>query len=108
MQTYIETLIARQQRLTEQRVERALALMKPLGQEIFHQLPLLLHFNHSELPGFVEGAPSGIKQFHANKKQREWMAQLTLRYPLSTSNQGNILGLYSMGSTSSYWPNRCQ
>ncbi|MBP3140562.1 class I adenylate cyclase [Aliivibrio fischeri] len=101
MQTYIETLIARQQRLTEQRVERALALMKPLGQEIFHQLPLLLHFNHSELPGFVEGAPSGIKQFHANKKQREWMAQLTLRYPLSTSNQGNILGLYSMGSTSS-------
>ncbi len=101
MLTYIETLIARQRCLTEQRIERALALMKPLGQEIFHQLPLLLHFNHQELPGFIEGAPSGIKQFKANSKQREWMAQLTLSYPLATSNQENILGLYSMGSTSS-------
>lgn len=52
-------------RYNKARVERALMLMPQEHKPLFHVLPFLLHVNHPELPGFVEGddIPFGINNY---------------------------------------------
>lgn len=104
MQAYTQTLIQRLDNLNQQRVERALALMDLQSQRVFHLIPTLLHFNHPAIPGFYDqSVPFGIHSFSLNEFQKQFVddTQLTLGQPLETTSAPAILGLYTMGSTSS-------
>ncbi len=56
-------------RYNKARIERALVLMPPEHQPLFHVLPFLLHVNHPDLPGFVddEAVPFGINNYSLRK-----------------------------------------
>ena len=52
-------------RLNHLRLERATSLMPPRQQRLLELLPLLLHINHAQLPGFVDReTPAGIEHYH--------------------------------------------
>ncbi|MGF1752981.1 class I adenylate cyclase [Vibrio makurazakiensis] len=104
MQAYVQTLIQRLDNLNQQRVDRALALMDLQSQRVFHLIPALLHFNHPVIPGFYDQqVPFGIHSFSLNEFQKQFVddTQLTIGQSLPESETPAILGLYTMGSTSS-------
>jgi adenylate cyclase class 1 len=104
LQAYTQTLIKRLDTLNQQRVDRALALMDIPSQRVFHLIPTLLHFNHPVLPGYCDAnVPFGIRNFELNESQTQFVedTQLTIGQPLHSSDNPMILGLYTMGSTSS-------
>ncbi|MGF1722954.1 class I adenylate cyclase [Vibrio kyushuensis] len=104
MQAYTQTLIQRLDRLNQQRIERALALMDLQGQRVFNLIPLLFHFNHPIIPGYKDcNIPYGISGFEATATQRTYIedTEKTVNQTLKTSDSPAILGLYTMGSTSS-------
>ncbi|MCK6265725.1 class I adenylate cyclase [Vibrio sp. ZSDE26] len=104
MQAYTQTLIQRLDSLNQQRTERALALMDLQGQRVFNLIPLLFHFNHPIIPGYKDcNIPYGINGFEANSIQRSYIedTEKTINQTLETSDTPAILGLYTMGSTSS-------
>ncbi|WP_117236434.1 class I adenylate cyclase [Vibrio maerlii] len=104
MQAYTNTIVKRLDKLNQQRTERALALMDAHSQSVFHLIPILLHFNHPILPGFHDKkTPFGIDQMAFNDIQKKYIAdtEVTIAQPLVTPETSQILGLYTMGSTSS-------
>lgn len=104
MQAYTKTLIQRLDNLNRQRTERALALMDLQGQRVFHLIPALLHYNHPLIPGYFEQqVPHGIECFNLDPIQQQLIddTQLALGATLPVPSQPSILGLYTMGSTSS-------
>ncbi len=108
MQSCVQQRIERLDQLNNQRIEWALDLMTPSGQEVFQLIPALFHHHHPELPGFIDNAvPYGISQFSSSQPQFD----LLLKYldspqklEQSPENQ-DILGLYAMGSTASIGQN---
>lgn len=104
MQAYTQTLIQRLDNLNQQRIDRALALMDLASQRVFHLIPTLFHFNHPVIPGyFDQQVPFGIHNFELNDIQSQFIedTQLTISQELNTAEKPAILGLYTMGSTSS-------
>ena len=104
MQAYTQTLIQRLDNLNQQRIDRALALMDLQSQRVFHLIPALLHYNHPMMPGFYDQqVPFGIRSFTPNEFQKQFVedTELTLGGKLSETDSPEILGLYTMGSTSS-------
>ena len=101
----LDTLVARYDELNRLKTQRALDLMSRYGQQVFQLLPVMLHFNHPLLPGYVAGdVPHGIWSFVANEAQQAFIQDLcqnaNCQGGLSTHDK-SIQGLYSMGSTSS-------
>ena len=72
--------------LDKLRIQRALSDTPESFQQVFKLIPLLLHFNHPDLPGYVPGAPTGIANFHPNKFQQEYLSNI-----LATENIKNFL-----------------
>jgi adenylate cyclase class 1 len=104
LQAYTTTLIQRLDNLNRQRTERALALMDLQGQRVFQLIPALLHYNHPLIPGYLDQqVPHGIHCFEMNAVQQQLVedTELALGQPLHSPKQPMILGLYTMGSTSS-------
>ncbi|MEC7310457.1 MULTISPECIES: class I adenylate cyclase [Vibrio] len=104
MQAYTQTLIQRLDNLNQQRIDRALALMNVQGQRVFNLIPALLHFNHPMMPGYYDQqVPFGIRSFTLNEFQKQFVSdtELTLGGKLTEAAEPAILGLYTMGSTSS-------
>ncbi|MCG9598593.1 class I adenylate cyclase [Vibrio sp. Isolate25] len=104
MQAYTKTLIQRLDNLNQQRIERALALMDMQSQRVFHLIPTLLHFNHPVIPGYYDSqVPFGVYGLEFNEVQQQFVedTELTIGQSLRTSVEPAILGLYTMGSTSS-------
>ncbi|MEF1226393.1 class I adenylate cyclase [Vibrio fortis] len=104
MQAYTQTLIQRLDNLNQQRIDRALALMDLQSQRVFHLIPALLHYNHPMMPGFYDQqVPFGIRSFMPNEFQKQFVedTELTLGGKLAETDNPEILGLYTMGSTSS-------
>ncbi len=104
MPAFTQTLIHRLDLLNQQRIERALALMDVQGQRVFQLLPVLLHYNHPSIPGYYERTvPYGVVNLEFTDEQQQFVddTELTSGGPLSTSEKPAILGLYTMGSTSS-------
>lgn len=67
-------------------------------------IPVLLHYNHVNLPGYRDGyIPHGIDLFTLNDVQRRYLDDTILpgTPPLQEPKEHAILGLYAMGSTSS-------
>ncbi|MBZ6065969.1 class I adenylate cyclase [Aeromonas schubertii] len=101
----LETLVRRYDELNRLKTERALGIMSRYGQQVFHLLPVLLHFNHPLLPGYVSGrVPHGICHFIPNGEQQSFIDDICLTAHCSgglATTECSILGLYTMGSTSS-------
>ncbi len=100
-----ESFIARYDAITQIRTERALDAMSQQGRQVFELLPVLLHFNHPLLPGYVSGdVPHGVATLTLSPSQQQFIDDLCLvtnSYSGIHSQQESILGIYSMGSTSS-------
>ncbi|UVK79218.1 MAG: adenylate cyclase [Sodalis sp. Ffu] len=110
MYFYIETLKQRLDTINQLRVDRALAAMEPDFQHVYNLLPTLLHFHHPMLPGYIEGnVPNGICLYTPDETQRTWLNEIG--HQADTSNvapynsEQPIIGVYSMGSTSSIGQN---
>ncbi|MEF1300794.1 class I adenylate cyclase, partial [Vibrio owensii] len=104
MQAYTQKLIQRLDNLNQQRIDRALALMDSQSQQVFHLIPALLNYNHPVIPGYYDAdVPYGVFGLELNDLQQQFLddTQLTIGQPLKTAEQPAILGLYTMGSTSS-------
>ncbi|MCL9783546.1 class I adenylate cyclase [Vibrio sp. S4M6] len=105
MQAYTDTLIQRLDRLNQQRIDRALALMSLPSQRVFHLIPALFHYHLPSIPGhFDERAPSGVFDFTPTEQQLNLLVELGLEISIDTdlvTEQADILALYTMGSTSS-------
>ncbi len=104
MQAYTQKIIQRLDNLNQQRVERALSFMDSQSQQVFHLIPVLLNYNHPIIPGYYDAdVPYGVYGLKPNDIQQQFIddTQLTLSDHLDESAQPAILGLYTMGSTSS-------
>ena len=70
----LDTLVARYDELNRLKTQRALDLMSRYGQQVFQLLPVMLHFNHPLLPGYVSGdVPHGIWSFSATAEQQAFI-----------------------------------
>ncbi|MEZ9887811.1 class I adenylate cyclase [Vibrio breoganii] len=104
MQAYTRTLIARLDSLNEQRKHRALDMMDAQGKQVFSLIPLLLHYNHPALPGYISNdVPQGVFDFSADPEQRQFLESCarSTGEEISAPTNIDILALYTMGSTSS-------
>ena len=94
--------------LDKLRLDRALSDTTESFQLVFKLIPLLLHFNHPDLPGYVANARTGIVHFSLTGFQQDYLAR-TLSAEQSQNIQKNhrtfeqeaILGVYVMGSIAS-------
>lgn len=103
-QQKILTRLQRYKALNETRLQRALSLMTPEARYCLSIVPILLHYNHINLPSYRQGyIPHGIDLFTLNEEQRRYINSLLLpdAPPLEEPQQHAILGLYAMGSISS-------
>jgi adenylate cyclase class 1 len=85
-------------------MERALALMDANGQRVFHLIPVLLNSNHPAIPAYVDAnVPHGVYAFQPNETQLNYLheVELSCHQHTQTNLEPQILGLYTMGSTSS-------
>lgn len=104
LQAYTYTIIQRLDNLNQQRIDRALALMDSQSQQVFHLIPALLNYNHPVIPGYYDAdVPYGVHGLELNPIQQQFIddIQLAIGQPLKTAEKPAILGLYTMGSTSS-------
>ncbi|PSV42341.1 MULTISPECIES: class I adenylate cyclase [unclassified Photobacterium] len=108
MQNYIKTLKGRLDSLTELRIERARLAMNAQSVQVFDLLPVLLHYNHPALPGYLDQpVAQGIAKFVVTDVQQQFVddcaysAELSVDPLLLEINDCPITGLYAMGSTSS-------
>ncbi len=107
---YIETLKQRLDAINQLRVDRALAAMGPAFQRVYSLLPILLHYQHPLMPGYLKGnVPHGINVFTPDENQLQLLAELTGEQELTLVDAPKgelpITGIYSMGSTSSVGQN---
>lgn len=90
------------------RIQRALSDTPESFQQVFKLIPLLLHFNHADLPGYVPDAPTGIAHFSPTPFQQEYLAHTLTDESVKnflkkhrTFESEAILGVYVMGSIAS-------
>ncbi len=91
--------------LDARRLTRALEDSSEAFRHVLTQLSLLFQINHPLLPGYVDGAPFGIADFHLSDDQKQFLCN---EYPADVDGLKSavnfsgisppILGLYVMGS----------
>lgn len=91
--------------LDKRRFERALLGSGDAFHHVLSLIPLLLQFNHPQLPGYVIHAPVGIAGFRVSDYQKKWLINeygISYGDHKSAINLHNvlpaILGVYVMGS----------
>ncbi|MBV7388194.1 class I adenylate cyclase [Pasteurellaceae bacterium TAE3-ERU1] len=114
MSRYLESAKALVAELDQRRFQRALEGNSAEFCHVFQLITLLLDLNHPALPGFVDGAPSGITGFDLSEYQRHYLHTIVPNstYPddflaaCADARQASpILGVYAMGSTGSITQN---
>ena len=105
MSPEINKLHEKSHKLTQQRLESAKALMFEDQRNVFQVFPLLLHFNHPILPGYIDqDVPSGIAQFSVTEEHKSILDSFLhtdLPSTIEPQNSPDLIGLYAMGSTAS-------
>ncbi|MBB6056562.1 class I adenylate cyclase [Tolumonas osonensis] len=97
-----ELLVARCDAINQIKMERALEAMNEAGRRMLSILPVLLHYHHSHLPGYVSGeVPSGIANFQPDPAQRKFLVTQCGHTAEPVVNERCISAVYTMGSTSS-------
>ncbi len=105
MHANFHRLAERCDQFNQQKQARALAVMSRYGQQVFQLLPVLLHYHHPLLPGYLPGdVPAGVCHFQPNSRQQQFIDELCQAangHQGLEQGQNEIFGIYSMGSTSS-------
>ncbi|WP_446470027.1 class I adenylate cyclase [Xenorhabdus stockiae] len=106
MYLYIETLKQRLDAINQLRLERATDSMSATFKQVYNLIPVLLHYHHPMMPGYIENdVPHGVCFFKPDETQLFWINDIEYQLAgvLSHSSNGElpITGIYSMGSTSS-------
>lgn len=107
LQNYVDQQILHLHTFNATRLERARGAMHSQAVNIFNVLPVLLHFNHPSLPGYLDAnVVHGIAAFSPNTLQLDFINDSAftqgMQAPvLDDSNLLPIKGLFSMGSTAS-------
>lgn len=70
---------------------------------VFQTFPLLFHFNHPTLPGYIDAdVPVGIQQYQTTEAEKQLLNSfLYVELPPEHTKPPELIGLYAMGSTSS-------
>lgn len=97
--------------LDKLRFERALSGSSTQFNHVFELITLLLHVNHSDLPGYIENAVVGIADFQLSDYQQHYLIKrlddtqfCTLKLEIEAFSDRTccpILGVYVMGSIAS-------
>lgn len=101
MQEYLRKIKQTLSDLSLIKQKRALDNMPESFQDVFLSLPILLHYNHPSLPGYLnQQVPCGISFYHPSDEILQKIQQ-QFDFSLSnfTKNECKISALYSMGST---------
>lgn len=106
MQLHVKTIRRRLDAINQLRMERALASAEVWFQRVYHLLPLLLHYNHPLIPGFIDDqVPFGVCSFRMNEPQKRLIHEFIKgdwgAVEASSAQDPAIAAIYSMGSTSS-------
>lgn len=102
-----ETLKQRMDAMNQLKIDRALAAMTPGFRYLYNLLPVLFHYHQPGMPGFQHtDVPFGITGFVPDKPQCQALQTLlpagqVLQSQSQSRLAAPIIGLYSMGSTSS-------
>ncbi|MGQ0286867.1 class I adenylate cyclase [Pasteurellaceae bacterium 22721_9_1] len=89
------------------RIIRALSGTSTEFQYVFKLIPLLLHINHPDLPGYIEDSPTGICGFNLSDYQQQYLEQFFSHLSFHEINAFShrtfdaIYGVYVMGSIAS-------
>lgn len=97
----LDAIIARFQLLNNQRMQRMLDTLPARQGEFLHLLPLLFHYHHPHLPGYVSGnIPHGIAGYLPGAETKKFAARLVRNFAFRAPivRRFPILGLYIMGS----------
>ncbi len=107
LQNYVDQKIERLHLFNQLRLERARSAMHSQAVNVFNVLPVMLHFNHPALPGYLESSQIyGISGFSISSIQQDFVNDCALAInhsPPEKKMNSNlpIKGLFSMGSTAS-------
>ena len=73
---YIETLKQRLDAINQLRLDRATASMSETFCKVYSLLPVLFHYHHPMIPGYIEGnVPHGVCFFTPDNAQQVWLSQ---------------------------------
>ncbi|CAG9298478.1 class I adenylate cyclase [Celerinatantimonas diazotrophica] len=101
MQQHIEKYLARATEYSNWRRAFAVQSMSSNARQTFELIPLLLHFNHPSMPGFVgDETPCGVSLYRSSSRH-QIMLQKHFGCNAEEPQSRQIWGLYSMGSTAS-------
>jgi adenylate cyclase class 1 len=101
VQELLDRHLAHASSYEDQRKALAMQSMSQSAKLIFELLPLLLHYNHPNLPGYIdEQVPHGVSLFTGSARHQV-MLQQYFGCTLPQPDESPIWGLYSMGSTAS-------
>lgn len=101
-----ESLVARFDAINQEKMQRAMEAMNELGRHMLSSLPVLLHYHHPDLPGYLPGeVPHGIANFKMNVAQRKYLFMQTGYSTEPQVPERDISAVYTMGSTSSIGQN---
>ncbi|MCT8342787.1 class I adenylate cyclase [Photorhabdus kleinii] len=112
MYLYIETLKQRLDAINQLRLERASTAMSAEFKQVYSLLPVLLHYHHPMMPGYINGnVPYGVCFFVHDEAQKSYLNDLENKLDHFIEQPANgelpITGIYSMGSTSSIGQSGC-
>ncbi|MGN1280402.1 MAG: class I adenylate cyclase [Succinivibrio sp.] len=100
--TEFEYRLSKVEALNQNRLKLAERLMHKNVVDILNLVPLLLHYNHPNLPGYRDNdVPSGIDLYEPQKQQLEYLKEHGVELEILPDNKRSIYALYAMGSTSS-------
>lgn len=109
MYLHLETLKQRMDAMNQLKIDRALAAMNPGFRYLYKLLPVLFHYHQPGMPGFQQAdVPFGISTFVPDNPQCQALQSLLLAGQALQSQpqiEAPIIGIYSMGSTSSVGQN---
>lgn len=88
--------------INAQKLTYALSIASPDARRFLTLLPLFLHYNCQEIPGYRScGVPCGIDGFIPNAAQQQYLARVLQGKTVAEPKERSILALYCMGSTAS-------
>ncbi|MGB0893002.1 MAG: class I adenylate cyclase [Parashewanella sp.] len=91
------------EQLNQKRLERALSLLPHTQQQLFRLIPVLLHFQHHDLPGFNgNDTPCGIYQFSLDEITIEDCQIFNFDVSKPSNDDYFFEGIYAMGSIASF------
>lgn len=97
-----ELRLSKCEALNQERIKRALQIMKNDVVNVLNVLPVLLHYNSPNLPGYRSSSvPFGIDRFTPTEYQRRYLIDHGIDPDTKEEKHYPIYALYAMGSTSS-------